>query len=79
MRFRYNSEMHQLGKSLIVIGLLIAAAGGLMLVIERIPGIGRLPGDIVVERKNFSFYFPVGTGILISIILSLAMWLFGRR
>ncbi|MBI5141520.1 MAG: DUF2905 domain-containing protein [Nitrospirae bacterium] len=71
--------MHQLAKSLIVIGLLIAAAGGLMLVIERIPGIGRLPGDIVVERKNFSFYFPVGTSILISIILSLVMWLFGRR
>lgn len=71
--------MHQLGKSLIVIGLMIAAGGGLMLVLERIPGIGRLPGDIVVERKNFSFDFPVGTSILISIILSLVMWLFGRR
>lgn len=79
MRFLYNPDMHQLGKSLIVIGLMIAAAGGLMLVMERIPGIGRLPGDIVIERKNFSFYFPVGTSILISIILSLVMWLFGRR
>ena len=41
-------------------------------------GIGRLPGDIVVQRENFSFYLPIATAILISIALSLAFWLFGR-
>jgi hypothetical protein len=41
-------------------------------------GIGRLPGDIAVQRENFSFYFPISTAILISIGLSLAFWLFGR-
>lgn len=41
-------------------------------------GIGRLPGDIAVQRENFSFYLPISTAILISIALSLAFWLFGR-
>jgi hypothetical protein len=41
-------------------------------------GIGRLPGDIVVQRENFSFYLPVASAILVSIALSLAFWLFGR-
>ena len=41
-------------------------------------GIGRLPGDIVVQRENFSFYLPIATAILVSIALSLAFWLFGR-
>jgi F0F1-type ATP synthase membrane subunit a len=41
-------------------------------------GLGRLPGDIVVQRENFSLYFPLATAILVSIALSLAFWLFGR-
>ena len=41
-------------------------------------GIGRLPGDIVMQRENFSFYLPVSTAILVSLALSLAFWLFGR-
>jgi hypothetical protein len=45
----------------------------------KIPWLGRLPGDILIQRKNFSFYFPLATGILISIILTFLFWLFGRR
>lgn len=41
-------------------------------------GLGRLPGDIAINRENFSFYFPITTGILVSIALTLAFWLFGR-
>jgi hypothetical protein len=65
-----------MGRFLIVVGLVIAAAGVLMTL--GIP-IGRLPGDFSFRRGNFSFYFPLATSILASIILTLLMMLFGRR
>jgi hypothetical protein len=70
-----------IGKFLIAIGLLIAILGVLLVVAGRFPGlrIGRLPGDIYVERDGFRFYFPLMTSILISIILSLVLWFFSRK
>jgi hypothetical protein len=65
-----------MGRFLIVTGLVIAAAGLLMTL--GFP-IGRLPGDFSFRRGNFSFYFPLATSILASIILTLLMMLFGRR
>ena len=65
-----------MGRLLIVLGLLIAGAGLLMTL--GFP-IGRLPGDFSYKRGNFSFYFPLATSILASIILTLLMMLFGRR
>jgi hypothetical protein len=65
-----------MGRLLIVIGLVIAAGGLLMTL--GFP-IGRLPGDFSFRRGNFSFYFPLTTSILASIILTLLMMLFGRR
>jgi hypothetical protein len=67
--------MPSLGKSLIVVGLIIAAIGVLLTLAGRIPWIGRLPGDIYVKRENFTFYFPLATSIIISIILSFILWL----
>ena len=67
------------GKALIVLGLAIAAAGVLLVVVGRIPWLGRLPGDIHVERENWSFYFPLTTSIVISIVISLVLYLIGRR
>ncbi|QVW36915.1 DUF2905 domain-containing protein [Geobacter sulfurreducens] len=67
--------MQGLGKSLIVMGLVIAAVGVLLTVAGKIPWIGRLPGDIYVKRDNFTFYFPLATSILISLVLSLILWL----
>lgn len=67
------------GKILIILGIIIVAVGGLFLFGNKIPFIGRLPGDIVVHRKNFHFYFPLTTSIIISIILSLIMWLLSKR
>jgi hypothetical protein len=64
------------GRLLIIVGLLIAGAGLLMTL--GFP-IGRLPGDFSYKRGNFSFYFPLATSILASIILTLLMLLFGRR
>ncbi len=69
-----------LGKGLVVIGLCIAALGVVLFVADRFPGlrIGRLPGDISVERDGFRFYFPLGTSIVISLLLSAALWLVSR-
>ena len=70
--------MPSLGKSLIVIGLVIALIGVIFSLAGRIPWLGRLPGDIYVKRENFTFYFPLATSIIISLILSFILWLFRK-
>ena len=64
-------------RMLIFAGVTLIVAGVIWSVAERF-GLGRLPGDIAIERENFRFYFPVTTSILISIVLSLLVWLFRR-
>ena len=71
--------MSEIGKLLIVFGVLIAVVGVAIVVAGRLPWIGRLPGDIYVRRGGFTFYFPLATSILVSIALTLVFWLFGRR
>lgn len=71
--------MDSLGKMLILFGVVLALLGGLLLVAGKIPFLGRLPGDIVIRRENWSVYFPLTTSILISILLTLLLSLFGRR
>ena len=71
--------MSEIGKLLIVVGVLIAVIGVVIVLAGRLPWIGRLPGDIYVRRGNFTFYFPLATSILVSIVLTLIFWLFGRR
>jgi hypothetical protein len=70
---------NDIGKTLIVLGLLIALAGVLLVFVGRVPWIGRLPGDIDIQRGNWHFYFPIATSILLSLLLTLLVWLFGRR
>jgi DUF2905 family protein len=65
-----------MGRSLIVLGLLIAGVGLLMTL--GLP-IGRLPGDFTIRRGNFTFYFPLATSIIASIVVTLIMMFFGRR
>ena len=67
-----------LGKMLILLGVLILVIGLLLLVGEKIPWVGRLPGDIIIKKERFTFYFPIVTSILISIILTLLFTLFRR-
>jgi hypothetical protein len=67
-----------LGKGLVLLGLLIAAAGVLLLFSDKIGWIGRLPGDITIRRGNFTFYFPLATCLIISALLSLLIWLFRK-
>jgi hypothetical protein len=64
-------------KALIVAGLTILLIGLLWPWLSKLP-LGRLPGDIVVEREGFRFYLPLTTGILMSLVLSLVVWLFRR-
>ena len=71
--------MPDLGRTLVVVGLVVVAVGLVILLAGRVPWIGRLPGDIHVQRENWSFYFPLGTSIVISVVLSLLFYLFGRR
>ncbi|MBI5100203.1 MAG: DUF2905 domain-containing protein [Nitrospirae bacterium] len=72
--------MAELGKYLLIIGIVIAATGACLLFFKNgIPFLGKLPGDIIIQRKNFTFYFPVVTSILISILLSLIFYFLGRK
>lgn len=68
----------ELGKTLIVAGALLAAVGLFLTFGGKLNFIGKLPGDIRIERENFSLFFPLGTCILISLLLSLIIWLFRR-
>jgi DUF2905 family protein len=69
-----------LGRMLIVLGLIVLVLGVVISFGERLPiRLGRLPGDIVIRGKNSVFYFPLATCLLISVILSLIMWIFNRR
>ena len=70
--------MRDIGKLLFLAGLVMAAAGLLLWKTGGLGAMGRLPGDLSVQRPGFSFYFPVTTCILISIILTLLMWLLRR-
>ncbi len=68
-----------IGKIIIYFGVLLVVIGFIFMLGSKLPFIGKLPGDIAVERKNYSFYFPVTTCIIISIILSFILWLFNKR
>lgn len=73
------SELSAFGKILIGLGILMIIIGGLFAIGGKIPFIGRLPGDITIQKKSFSFYFPITTCIVISIVFSLILWLLRRR
>lgn len=75
--------MADLGKVLIGVGLLLIVVGGFLVLSGsfggKIPFLGRLPGDIHVQRENWSFYFPLTTSIILSVVLTLILMLFSRR
>ena len=77
------SPLGGLGKLLIGFGVVMIVLGGVLLLLGNLSGkapwIGRLPGDIYIQRENWSFYFPLGASIVLSVILTLVFYLFGRR
>jgi hypothetical protein len=66
-----------MSRTLIIIGLVIVAIGIVWPWLARV-GFGRLPGDILIQRENFTIYIPIATGLLFSIVLSLLLWLVNR-
>ena len=71
--------MIQMGKTFIIIGTVLIAAGVFFIFGSRIPFLGKLPGDIFIKRDNFSLYFPLTTSILLSVVLSLLFWIFRSK
>ncbi len=72
-------DLPNLGKSLIVIGLILAVIGLVLTISDKIPWLGRLPGDFHYRGENFSFYFPLATSLIISVVLTLVLWFINRR
>jgi len=69
-----------IGRFLIVLGAVLILIGALVSILPRLPiPIGKLPGDLVFRGKNWVFYFPLGTSILLSVVLTLILWLLARR
>ena len=71
--------MSDLGRTIITIGIVLVIVGILLTVAGKIPGVGRLPGDIFIKKENFSFYFPLTTCILLSILFSMFMYFYGKK
>jgi Protein of unknown function (DUF2905) len=77
---QWDNDAMNLGRMLIVLGVILLALGLIVSIGEKIPiRLGRLPGDMVIRGKHSVFYFPIVTSLLVSIILSLVLWLFSRR
>jgi len=68
-----------MGKLLIFLGICLLVAGVVFLVFDKIPGFGRLPGDILLKRKNFTVYFPIMTCVVISMVITIILWLSNKR
>ncbi len=67
--------MAGIGRLLIFLGVIFLVVGGVLLFAEKIPFLGRLPGDIHVKRENFEIHFPLATSLLVSLVLSAVLWL----
>ena len=70
--------MSELGKMLIILGVIIAVVGVILLAAPKIPWLGKLPGDITYRGERFTFYFPLATCILLSVVLSLILYFFRK-
>ncbi len=79
MKIVFEEMMVVSGKALIVIGIVIVIVGIIVTFGPKIPYIGRLPGDILIKRENFTLYFPLATSVIVSVILSVIFYFFTRR
>jgi hypothetical protein len=70
--------MQGIGKLLIVAGIVLLIVGAFFVFSPKIPFLGKLPGDIMVKRENFTFYFPLASSILLSVLISLILYLIRR-
>jgi len=75
----FGRKVSHVSKLLIIFGAVLIAAGFLLPVLQKIPGIGRFPGDVLIKKENFTFYFPITTCILASLILTFLFSLFWKK
>ena len=70
---------HELGRALVIFGAVIVVIGGMLMLADKLPFLGRLPGDIMVKKGNFTLYAPLMTGLILSLLLTIALNLWSRR
>ncbi|HWR73072.1 MAG TPA: DUF2905 domain-containing protein [Nitrospirota bacterium] len=70
--------MGDIAKIIIILGVFLVVIGVILLFIGKVPFLGKLPGDVVIKKEHFIFYFPLATGIVISILISLILYLIGK-
>jgi len=70
--------MNELAKGLILLGAVLIAVGLILLFFQKVPFLGKLPGDILIKRENFTFFFPLTTSIVVSLLISLILYLIGK-
>ena len=70
--------MHEVAKGLILLGAMLIAVGLVLLYFPKVPFLGKLPGDILIRRENFTFLFPLTTSIIVSLLLSILLYLYGK-
>ena len=73
-----SPDFQPLGRALILLGVILTGFGLVLLLAPKIPWVGRLPGDILLQRERFTFYFPLGSCLLASLLLTFLFWLIGR-
>ena len=71
--------MGDMAKNLIVMGFMLILIGAALGLVNKWPWAGKLPGDILIKKENFTFYFPLGTSLVLSLLLSLILMFLGRR
>lgn len=71
-------DLAPIGRGLISVGAVILVIGVALLLAEKVPYLGRLPGDLMWKKGNFSFYFPLATCLIVSLLVSLVLWLVRR-
>jgi hypothetical protein len=71
--------MNEIGRVLLIFGLVLAVVGLVLIFADRIPFLGRLPGDILIKRRNFTVYFPLATMVLLSVVITLVLNLIFKR
>ena len=70
--------MNELAKGLILLGAALIAAGLILLFFQKVPFLGKLPGDILIKRENYTFSFPLATSIFVSLLISLILYVIGK-
>ena len=76
--YYYTFNMQEIGRTVIVLGIILALIGSVLSVGDRLPFIGKLPGDILIKRDNFTFFAPITTSIIISLVLTLIVNIIAR-